>query len=124
MKLENGLFRFDDFELDVRRRELYRGDEIIALQPKVFEMLVYLLRNTDRVVSKSELLDEVWRGTLVTDNVLAQAASALRKALGDSSRSPRYVKAVPRVETPGFRQELERARQRVRDAMQQGRAGG
>ncbi len=97
MKLENGLFRFDDFELDVRRRELYRGDEIIALQPKVFEMLVYLLRNTDRVVSKSELLDEVWRGTLVTDNVLAQAASALRKALGDSSRSPRYVKAVPRV---------------------------
>ena len=69
----------------------------IELQPKVFDTLLYLVRNADRVIPKTELLDAVWPGVEVTENVLARAISSLRKALDDSPRESRYIRAVPRV---------------------------
>ncbi len=89
--------RFGRFLLDASRHELKCDGSPVDLSPKVFEALVYLVRNADRVVPKNELLDTVWRGTLVTDNVLAQAISSLRKVLDDNARSPRFIKSVPRV---------------------------
>ena len=90
-------YRFGEFSLVVPARQLMRGDTEIELQPKVFDTLTYLVRHSDRVISKEELLAEVWAGTVVTDNVLARVISALRKALGDSPRVSRYIRAVLRV---------------------------
>jgi len=90
-------FRFNGFSLDAGKRLLERSGEEIELQPKVFETLLYLVRNAERVVAKSELLDAVWPGVAVTENVLARAISTLRKALDDSPRESRYIRAVPRV---------------------------
>ena len=90
-------YRFGEFRLDVPLRQLIHGDSEIELQPKVFETLMYLVRHSDRVISKEELLAEVWAGTVVTDNVLTRVISALRKALGDSPQTSRYIRAVPRV---------------------------
>lgn len=91
------MFRFGPYTLDPKARSLSRDGEPVELQPRVFDTLHHLLRNRDRVVSKDELLDEVWRGRVVTDNALARAISALRRALDDSPREPRYIRAVPRV---------------------------
>jgi DNA-binding winged helix-turn-helix (wHTH) protein/tetratricopeptide (TPR) repeat protein len=93
----NCKFRFGEFSLDTSTRELRRGEQSIDLQPKAFDVLAYLVENPDRVVSKTELLDQVWAGTVVTENVLSRIVSLLRKALGDDARSPRYIGLVPRV---------------------------
>ena len=58
------VFRFGDHVLDVERRELRRGVELITLEPQVFDLLTYLVRNRDRVVSKHDLIDGVWAGGL------------------------------------------------------------
>ncbi len=90
-------YRFGEFRLDVPTRQLIRGDSEIELQPKVFETLMYLVRHAHRVISKEELLAEVWAGTVVTDSVLTRVISALRKVLDDSPKSSRYIRAVQRV---------------------------
>jgi len=76
-------FEFGQFRLDELRRELCIGGREVALQPKTFDLLVYLVRNRSRVLSKDELLDAVWPGVTVTDNSLQRAVSALRGALRD-----------------------------------------
>ncbi len=93
----NSHFRFGDFSLDTNARELRRGGQRIDLQRKSFEVLAYLVQNPDRAVPKTELLDEVWAGTVVTENVLSRIVSLLRKALEDDARSPSYIGLVPRV---------------------------
>lgn len=89
--------RFGDFVLEIPVRQLRRCGEEIVLQPKVFDTLVFLARNADRVVSKDELLDKIWAGTVVTENALARVISALRKALDDKKSPAQYIRAVPRV---------------------------
>jgi pimeloyl-ACP methyl ester carboxylesterase/DNA-binding winged helix-turn-helix (wHTH) protein len=74
-------FRFDGFVLDVDRRELRFGDELRPLQPQVFDLLVYLVTHRERVVAKIELLDELWKGAVVTDASLQRAVSLARQAL-------------------------------------------
>jgi TolB-like protein len=77
-------FLFGDHVLDTARRELSRGDEQIALEPQVFDLLVYLLRNRERVVSKDDLLASVWGGRIVSDATLDSRITAARRAVGDS----------------------------------------
>ena len=60
-------FSFSDHALDTDRRELRRGSDAVAVEPQVFDLLVYLLRNRDRVVSKEELIAAVWGGRIVSD---------------------------------------------------------
>jgi DNA-binding winged helix-turn-helix (wHTH) protein/Tol biopolymer transport system component len=81
----NGLYRFDEFELDPSRRVLSRNKTPVALTPKVFDVLSYLVLNPGRVVTKDELLKSVWPDSFVEEGNLAQHISALRKALGDKS---------------------------------------
>src|SRR5262249_15722932 len=64
------IFRFGDHALDIERRELRRGAELIALEPKVFDLLIYLVRNRGRVVSKDDLIQGVWGGRIVSDSAL------------------------------------------------------
>ena len=89
--------RFGDFVLDVAARQLRRSDEDVVLQRKAFDTLVFLVQHTDRVVSKDELLSEVWAGAVVTENAIARVISALRGALDDKARPAKYIRAVPRI---------------------------
>ena len=77
-------FSFGDHVLDLDRRELRRSGEVVALQPQVFDLLVYLVRNRDRVVSKDDLLAAVWGGRIVSESTLTSRISAARRAVGDS----------------------------------------
>ena len=77
-------FAFGDHVLDVERRELRRGGEPIALEPQVFDLLVYLIRNRGRVVSKDDLIENIWRGRIVSESSLAARINAARSAIGDS----------------------------------------
>lgn len=82
--------------LDAERRELTRGSELVAIGPKVFDLLVYLLKNRERVVSKDELLDKVWGGRSVSESTLTSHINAVRKAVGDSGEEQRLIKTVAR----------------------------
>ena len=90
------VFRFGDHVLDIERRELRRGAEPVALEPQVFDLLVYLLRNRGRVVSKDDLIDAVWGGRIVSDSTLTSRLNAARKAVDDTGASQRVIRTVPR----------------------------
>jgi DNA-binding winged helix-turn-helix (wHTH) protein/pimeloyl-ACP methyl ester carboxylesterase len=90
------LFLFEDFALDVSRRELRRGSEPIPTEPQVFDLLVYLIENRDRVVSRDDLIASVWRGRIVSESTLASRINAARQALGDSGDAQRLIKTIQR----------------------------
>jgi len=90
------LFHFQDFALDIERRELKRGTELVAVEPQVFDLLVYLVRNRDRVVSKDDLIASVWGGRIVSDSTLDSRINAVRKAVGDSGGEQRMIRTVAR----------------------------
>ena len=93
-------FPFEDCLLDTDRRELTRGSKAISVGPQVFDLLVYLVSNRERVVSKDELLDAVWGGRIVSESTLTSHVNAVRKAIGDSGDDQRLIKTVSRR---GFR---------------------
>jgi len=91
-----GRLRFGRFVLLADEGRLLRDDQPIPLAPKPFETLVYLVSHPGRLVSKQELLDAVWPGTFITEDGLVQCVVEIRRALGDSARSPRFVETVPK----------------------------
>ena len=93
-------FVFGDCVLDPDRRELTRGSEAVPIGPQVFDLLLYLLRNRERVVSKDSLLDAVWAGRIVSESTLTSHINAVRKAIGDSGQEQRLIRTVARK---GFR---------------------
>ena len=93
-------FVFDDYVLDLDRRELTRGSEAVATGPQVFDLLVYLIQNREHVVSKDNLLDVVWGGRIVSESTLTSHINAVRKAIGDSGEEQRLVRTIARK---GFR---------------------
>src|SRR5512134_56957 len=88
------IYAFADFSLDVPERRLRKGRDAIALPPKALDLLVALLRGGDRLQTKEELLALVWPSGDVEEGILTVHVSALRKALGDSSRAPRFIETV------------------------------
>ena len=90
------LFRFEDCALDTARRELRRGPELVALEPQVFDLLVFLVQNRDRVVSKDDLIASVWGGRVVSDSTLQSRINAARKAVGDSGEHQRLIRTIAR----------------------------
>ena len=93
-------FVFDGHTLDTGRRELFRGDRQVALQPQVFDLLVYLAQNRDHVVSKDDLIALVWGGRIVSDSTLTSRINAARTAVGDDGKRQRLIRTIPRK---GFR---------------------
>ncbi len=93
-------YAFDAFRVDLRGARLLRGDEDLRLEPKVFGLLVYLIRHRDRLVEKRELLEALWEERFVSENALSQATARLRRALGDDAQKPRYIETV---HTLGYR---------------------
>jgi pimeloyl-ACP methyl ester carboxylesterase/DNA-binding winged helix-turn-helix (wHTH) protein len=90
------LFRFGGYLVDVDRRELRRGTELIAIEPQVFDLLVYLIRNRDRVVSKDDLLAGVWGGRIVSESTLTSRINFARRVIGDSGTEQSLIKTVAR----------------------------
>jgi TolB-like protein len=93
-------YGFEEYVLDPERRELTRGSEAIALGPQVFDLLLYLVRNREHVVSKDELLDGVWDGRIVSESTLTSHINAARRAVGDNGEEQRLIRTVARK---GFR---------------------
>ena len=87
---------FADFRLDPANACLWRGTQAVALTPKAFDVLHYLVTHPDRLVTKDKLLDAVWPETAISDAVVRVAIGALRKALGDTAQASRYIATVPR----------------------------
>jgi DNA-binding winged helix-turn-helix (wHTH) protein/tetratricopeptide (TPR) repeat protein len=88
------IYTFDDFELDAGRFVLRRHGELLKLEPKVLELLVLLLENRDRMLSKEELFKALWGKQFISDSVLPRCVHHVRQALGDTSHEPRYIKTV------------------------------
>jgi TolB-like protein/TolA-binding protein len=93
-------YLFEDYALDTDRRELRRGADVISVAPQVFDLLVFLIRNRDRFVSKDELIAAVWDGRIITDTALSTRLYVARSAVGDTGGGQRLIKTLPRK---GFR---------------------
>ncbi|MBR0776235.1 winged helix-turn-helix domain-containing protein [Bradyrhizobium diazoefficiens] len=91
-------YLFEEYSLDTDRRELRRGSDIVPTTPQVFDLLDFLIRNRDRVVSKDDLVNAIWSGRIITDAALATRLNAARSAIGDTDR--RLIRTSPRK---GFR---------------------
>ncbi|WP_019026574.1 winged helix-turn-helix domain-containing protein [Colwellia piezophila] len=87
---------FADICIDTHNQLLYRQGETINLAPKVYDLLVYFCQHTHRVISKDELMEQVWTGTLVTENAISRTIVKVRKALADDPKNPQFIITVPR----------------------------
>lgn len=91
------VFRFADVEVREREFSLVRAGEVLAVEPKAFRVLLMLLRNPRKLISKEELLNAVWGDAAVTENSLTRSIALLRKMLGDEAHSPHYIETVSTV---------------------------
>jgi len=91
---------FGEYVLDAERRELRHGTDQVALEPQVFDVLLYLVENRDRVVTKDDLIGAVWSGRIISEATLTSRINAARKAVGDSGEQQALIKTYPRR---GFR---------------------
>jgi TolB-like protein len=93
-------YLFEEYTFDTVRRELRRGAEMLSITPQVFDLLDYLIRNRERVVTKDDLISAVWNGRIVSDVALTTRLNAARFAIGDSGEKQRLIKTLRRK---GFR---------------------
>ena len=91
------IYEFGPFRIDMERYLLLRNNEPLALSPKVFETLLYLVQNRGRVAKKDEIINNVWPDTFVEEGNLAQNVFLLRKALGEEKNEHRYIVTIPGV---------------------------
>ena len=89
-------FLFADHALDTERRELHRGEASVDVEPQVFDLLVYLIENRERVVSKDDLIAGVWGGRIVSDSTLTSRINAVRRAIGDSGEEQKLIRTIAR----------------------------
>src|SRR5579863_10069843 len=97
MAIKSFVFRFDDIEVREREFSLTKAGQVLAVEPKAFRALLFLLRNPQRLIPKEELLNSVWGDAAVTEGSLTRCIWLLRSVLGDDIRSPRYIETVATV---------------------------
>ena len=90
------ILSFDDYEIDVERRELRRAETLVHVEPQVFDLLVYLMENRNRVVSKEDLIASVWGGRIISDSTLTSRINAARNAIGDSGQDKKLIRTIAR----------------------------
>ena len=90
---------FSFANVEVREHEfcIVKDDEVLAVEPKAFRVLLVLLRNPHKLIPKDELLDSVWNDCTVSENSLTRSIALLRRLLGDDTHEPRYIATVPTV---------------------------
>src|SRR3979490_2484804 len=91
---------FGNCEINLEWRELWRAKRAVHVEPQVFALLVYLVQNRDRVVSKDDLIASIWGGRIVSESTLTSRINAARKAVGDSGEQQKVIRTIPRK---GFR---------------------
>src|SRR5437879_13630437 len=89
-------FLFENYCLDADRRELKRGSELIAIGPKAFDLLLYLVQNREQGVTRDDLLEAVWAGRIVSESTLTSHINAVRNATGDTGKEPRRTRTAAR----------------------------
>ena len=94
------LYRFDNYLIDTDRRELRCGNQLVSVEPQVFDILSYLILNRERVVSRDDLIETVWAGRIVSDSALTTRINAARSAIGDNGQDQHLIKTLLRK---GFR---------------------
>ncbi len=100
MENKSLIYQFDDVQVDLRTFRVLKAGSALALEPKAFEVLVFLMDHRERVIEKGELLDAVWKESFVTPNAMTRVIAQLRKTLGDDAREAKYIETVP---TRGYR---------------------
>lgn len=90
------IYQFENFRLDTALRELRQNGALIALEPQVFDLLRFLISARDRVVSRDDMLEEVWNGRIVSEATLSSRLNAARVALGDTGSAQRLIRTLPR----------------------------
>jgi DNA-binding winged helix-turn-helix (wHTH) protein/alpha-beta hydrolase superfamily lysophospholipase len=90
------IYFFENHSLDTDRRELRREAQIIAIGPQVFDVLEYLIRNRERVVSNDDLIQGIWKGRIVSESTLSSRITAARQAIGDSGEQQSFIRTLPR----------------------------
>ncbi len=86
---------FRDCEINLERRELWRAKRAVHVEPQVFDLLVYLVQNRDRAVSKHDLIASVWGGRIVSESTLTSRINAARTAVGDNGREQQLIRTIP-----------------------------
>jgi Tol biopolymer transport system component/DNA-binding winged helix-turn-helix (wHTH) protein len=94
------IYQFDNVQVEPESFRLSRADAPVQIEPKAFQVLLFLIENRGRLIEKRELLDAVWKETFVTENALTREIAQLRKALGETAREAKYIETVP---TKGYR---------------------
>jgi TolB-like protein/DNA-binding winged helix-turn-helix (wHTH) protein len=87
-------YRFSEFEIDPNRQEVRRAGESVHIEPQVFDLLVHLVRNRDRIVSKDELIETIWNGRVISEAALSSRINGARRALGDSGNDQIFIKTL------------------------------
>jgi TolB-like protein len=90
------LYLFGIFTIDTDRRELRRADGVIHVEPQVFDLLLYFARNTNRVISKDELIEQIWQRRAISDAALNSRINAARRAIGDTGKQQALIRTVQR----------------------------
>jgi DNA-binding winged helix-turn-helix (wHTH) protein len=94
--MTNSRFSFGPFVLDCAGAELRRGDEKVPLRPKCFDVLLHLVQQPGKLVTKDELLDQVWSDAVISEATLSRTVASLRAALEDDPESPKYIETISR----------------------------
>src|SRR5437879_5222705 len=89
-------YEFGEFTLDVSERQLLKGADSVSLAPKAHDLLVALVRDAGRLITKRDLLELLWPDSFVEEGILSVHISSLRKALGDTSRRSTFIETVSR----------------------------
>src|ERR1044072_7945785 len=87
-------YRFAEFEIDLSQQELRRSGEAVHIEPQLFDLIVPLVRNHDRIVSKDELIETIWNGRIISEAALSSRINGARRALGDNGNDPASLRTL------------------------------
>src|SRR4051794_6193402 len=87
-------YRFAEFEIDLSQQELRRSGESVHIEPQVFDLIVHLVRNHDRIVSKDELIEAIWNGRIISEAALSSRINSVRRALGDNGTDQVFIRTL------------------------------
>jgi TolB-like protein/DNA-binding winged helix-turn-helix (wHTH) protein len=87
-------YQFSEFEIDLSQQELRRLGEAVHIEPQVFDLIVHLVRNRDRIVSKDELIETIWNGRIISEAALSSRINGARRALGDNGNDQALIRTL------------------------------